>query len=177
MQKDDSSKITRTSKILSFPRRRGRPRKNLPKKDYGTAELISKRASGETKEALDLCLERGLITPFQHWCGIHLRWLYTLRYGAPGVRAVDPTHLGGMEIASEDPEWRMKRESEYHIALGALHKAGVGEIIMSICVYDERPDFLRRPLSLVSSPVDNLQYIKKGLDVLVSLWGRNTPKI
>src|SRR5271154_1852352 len=110
--------------ILTFPRRRGRPRSAQRGSDSGTPELVMKRLLGETAESLDLCLERGIITRQQHWCGIHLRWLYTLRYGAPGVRAVDPTHLGGTEISLDDPEWRSAREKEYHDAMKKLTDSG-----------------------------------------------------
>lgn len=89
--------------ILSFPRRRGRPRTAHKGRDLDTPELAQKRRTGETTETLDLCLERGIITHRQHWSGIHLRWLYTLRYGAPGIRAVDPAHVRGLDLKLDDP--------------------------------------------------------------------------
>lgn len=160
--------------ILQFPRKRGRPRTGRPKKDTGTPELIMKRLRQETAEALDLCLERGIITPEQHWCGIHLRWLYTLRYGAPGVRAVDPTHLGGMEIRPDDPEWRNAREKEYTEALQLLSQGGHVTLLMNLCVYNERPRFLSKPLSksdgYTKSTLRALEKTRAGLDVLVKYW-------
>jgi hypothetical protein len=160
--------------ILRFPSRRGRPRKSLPKKDGGTPELIRKRHAGETIEALDLCLAREIITSEQHWCGIHLRWLYTLRHGVPSVRAIDPTHLGGMEIKLDDPEWKSAREAEYHEALNALHRGGCAIITMNLCIYNERPDFLKqsssRKLLHTKATKNFIADIIKGLDILAALW-------
>ena len=102
--KTSNSESLQSAIILHFPRRRGRPKSVHHGIDRGTPELAQKRLRGETTETLDLCLERGLITPQQHWCGIHLRWLYTLRYGAPGVRSIDPTHTKGIEIKTDDPQ-------------------------------------------------------------------------
>ena len=71
---------------MAFSTRRGRPpRPRLDDNDNGTPELQFKRALGVTREPIDLCLERNLITPDHHWCSLHLRWLYTLRYGAPAI--------------------------------------------------------------------------------------------
>ncbi len=127
-------------------RKRGRPKIDRPSRDAGTPELAFKRAHGETMEPLDLCLERGLLTAAQHWCGIHLRWLYTLRYGAPGVRAVDTTHLGGLELKMDDPGWRAAREEEYHMALRLLGRER-GQMVLGLAVHNERPAFLARPPS------------------------------
>lgn len=159
-----------SAQILRFPRKRGRPKSTRPQIDTGTPELIMKRLLGCTTEALDLCLERGIISRRQHWCGIHLRWLFTLRHGVPGVRAVDPTHLGGCELKPEDPTWRDAREKEYNEALCALSKCGHVLQVMNICVYNERPKFLdmRTHLGDASNAITRL---REGLDVLVKLWG------
>lgn len=162
--------------ILRFPRRRGRPRSAQRGADTGTPELVMKRLLGETAEALDLCLERGIITREQHWCGIHLRWLYTLRHGAPGVRAIDPTHLGGTEPKVDDPEWREAREKEYHEAVKKVTRSGHVQMLMNICVYNERPRFLnlnrpvtqKRHLEISNS----LEKLRDGLDILVKHWGK-----
>lgn len=143
-----------------------------------------KRLMGETMEALDLCLERRLISPQQHWCGIHLRWLYTLRHGAPGVRTLDPTHLGGCEIKNDDPTWRAARELEYNEALNLLAKSGHALLVMNLCIYNERPAFLKhhtgRPAkALLSNAASNSAAACKlcdGLDVLVRHWRRGDGK-
>jgi hypothetical protein len=162
--------------ILHFPKKRGRPRIQRPMRDSGTPELVMKRARQETAEAFDLCLERGIITPEQHWCGIHLRWLYTLRYGAPGVRALDPTHLGGREVKLDDPDWRIAREMEYTTAIQALNERGATTLLLSLCIHNERPAFLRRPTNL-SRPhgektMRDIRILCDGLDTLDLLWRR-----
>jgi hypothetical protein len=159
--------------VLHFPNKRGRPRSIHPKTDLGTPELVMKRALGETSETLDLCYEKGLITKEQHWCGVHLRWLYTLRYGAPGVRAVDPTHLGGMDIKSDDPLWRSSRENEYNEALKLLSHSGHTLMLLNICVFNERPKFLQHGKKTAAKAkkmqtiLDNLH---AGLDILTAHW-------
>jgi hypothetical protein len=125
---------------MTFRRTRGRPRKPALPKDTGTPELIHKRAYAVTQEALDLCLEKGHITPEQHGCGMHLRWLYTLRYGAPSVRAVDPLHFGGRDLDYENPQWRREREQEYHDAILAMGLDAWA--VLKVCAYNQRPSFL-----------------------------------
>lgn len=124
----------------------GRPKTGHKRRmnDTGTPELIAKRIFHHTAEALDLCLERGIVTQEQHWCGIHLRWLYTLRFGAPGVRATDPLHMGGREAIAEDPRWRALREVEYNEAIAALGAPLVNPML-ALCVFNERPAFLQPP--------------------------------
>jgi hypothetical protein len=160
--------------------RRGRPRLHRPSSDTGTPELVYKRACGVTTESLDLCLERELITSEQHWCGIHLRWLYTLRYGAPGVRAIDPTHLGGVDIPKDDPTWRALREAEYHHAILTLGSR-LAACVIGVVVYNERPAFLL-PLSHMPSPgmarlrEAQLEQLREGLELLAKHWRRPEKK-
>jgi hypothetical protein len=155
-----------------FARRRGRPKKESIRKDTGTPELVMKRLQKKTTEALDLCLDRGIITPEHHWCGIHLRWLYTLRYGAPGVRAVDTAHLGGIVIRLEDSEWLNAREQEYNDAIHKLRQKGLASLLINLCIYNERPYFLDHPptlrnIDMVTHFIENLQ---AGLELLSSHW-------
>ena len=130
--------------ILSFRKRRGRPKKNLPRHDTGTPELVMKRLMGHTMEALDLFLERRLISQRQHWCGIHLRWLYTLRHGAPTLQAISPVHVGGFEAKPDDPLWRSAREKEYNQAIRLLAAKGHALIVLNLCIYNEKPLFLKQ---------------------------------
>lgn len=180
MKASDEYNPHRISTILHFPRKRGRPRKIRNETDNGTPELIMKKLCGETSETLDLCLERGIITPEQHWCGIHLRWLYTLRHGLPGIRAIDPTHLGGTDRKCDDQEWKIARESEYHEAIRKLMAGGHVPLIMAICVFDERPAFLQARYPKISQSAskntDRIIYnLRHGLDILAEHWGRNVP--
>ncbi len=161
------------SHIVRFPRTRGRPKTIRPEKDSGTPELQQKRAEGVTAETLDLCFEKGLITQEQHWCGIHLRWLYTLRYGAPGVRAIDHNHVIGLEMNNDDPLWREAREAEYHEAMKRISERGVSTLLTNICIHNERPDFLfpRRRKKL--SWGEDLEQLREGLDILATHWKRH----
>lgn len=169
---------------MAFSTRRGRPRKSTSGADLGTPELIYKRAHALTAEAIDLCLEREIVTPEQHWCAIHLRWLYTLRYGAPGVRAVDPTHLRGLEIKQDDPLWREEREREYQDAIALLQARRCLDIALSICIYNERPSFLsalgkipsRSPGSPVHKMTQDMQKFTQALDLLSKHWRRPAKK-
>jgi hypothetical protein len=167
-----------SAEILRFPRRRGRPRTLRVEKDKGTPELIRKKQVGETSEILDLCLERRLITPEQHWCGIHLRWLYTLRYGIPTIRAIDPTHLGGIDIKSNDQQWRIQREKEYSDAIMQLNKSGYTSLVMSICIYNERPSPMTpSKLNRAKQSGKSAAFINalaEGLDILHEHWKTET---
>jgi hypothetical protein len=160
--------------ILRFPSRRGRPRSNRQTHDTGTPELVMKRLKGETAEALDLCMERDIISREQHWCGIHLRWLYTLRFGAPGIRAIDPTHIGGIEIKPDDPEWRSAREAEYHDAIEKLNNSGRSILVTNICIYNERPQFLVPKKSITKKQAQEIDrtitHLREGLDTLAKQW-------
>jgi len=153
---------------MAFSQRRGRPRKQQERSDRGTPELQRKRAQSLTVEPLDYCLTRGLITMEQHWCGIHFRWLYTLKYGAPGVRATDPAHLGGCEHANDNPEWRVERESEFMHCVTLLQTAGLYTPLQTFCIYGTlEEDWCRRHALNLYHP-----RINEGLDLLCDLWAK-----
>lgn len=151
--------------ILYFPCKRGRPKKIAAQEtDLGTPELQAKRAEHLTMEPLDLCLHLKLITPEQHWCGIHLRWLYTLKYGAPSVKALDLAPLGNITPAQDDPIWRAEREEEYTEAMELLRSGHCEKAVLALCVHHERPKLLTRshlPHTLI-----------KGLETLRKHWKR-----
>jgi len=172
MEKNDHRMAT----ILPFTRKRGRPKTGRLSKDTGTPELVMKRLRGETAETLDICLVRGLITDEQHWCGIHLRWLYTLRHGAPSVRAVNPTLTCGIDIKLDDPEWRGAREKEYQDAMKKLAANGHAILLTNICIFNERPKFLIRDRAHKAVPgameIAILTQLRDGLDILIRHWKR-----
>lgn len=171
MNAREKNELARASAvILRFPRKRGRPRSEYTGHDTGTPELVMKRAHGQTTEALDMCLERGVITRSQHWCGIHLRWLYTLRHGAPNVRALDPSDPGGMDIKTDDPEWRAAREKEYHEAVQKLAGSGHMTLLLALCVYNEPPRGLRNASD--ARAAQTLSRLREGLDILADYWRR-----
>lgn len=155
--------------------RRGRPKATREQHDAGTPELQRHRTAHATAEALDLCLARDIITAQQHWCGIHLRWLYTLRYGAPGVRATDYLHFGGNDLADDDPQWRASREAEYIDAMQTLGQR-LGSLLLRVTVYNERPSFLRPAYPVTAHSLRcserETALLREGLDRLVALWYR-----
>lgn len=160
-------------KILSFSRRRGRPKSNRPLHDVGTPETVMKRLLGITTEALDLCLEKGIITKQQHWCGIHLRWLYTLRYGVPGVRTTNLTYMestGHKSSDYEDPLWRASREKEYNDAVNFLTKSGYSLLLINLCVYNEIPNFFTISAGKPAICREIAEKISSGLNILIKLW-------
>lgn len=168
---------------MAFTTRRGRPpASHREKNDLGTPELRKKRVQKQTIEPLDLCLEKGIISELHHWCGIHLRWLYTLRYGAPSVSSRDISDVSHGTIRLDDPEWRALREHEYHEAVHLLHKFKNYTHVMNLAVYHELPAFLNASLvqkSLEYKAIrDRLNQIKEetisGFTSLEHLWC--TPK-
>jgi hypothetical protein len=159
------------SNILYFPRRRGRPKKHtITDHDKGTPELQAKRVHQLTIEPLDYCLHEQLINDEQHWCGIHLRWLYTLRYGAPSLQALNPAHIRGITNNSDDPDWRTAREQEYTRAINLLGEKGYAQIIVNLCIHHERPDFLKKENQHSKKCKEYIDKLRNGLDVLVTDW-------
>jgi hypothetical protein len=142
-------------------RGRGRPKLDRPDKDSGTPELQRKRQIYSTEEVLDAYLRRRIISQNQHWCGIHFRWLYTLRYGIPSVKSTDPTHFGGRECKLENAEWRAERELEFAEAVFHLRKHRCFESVLNVCVYNR--EFIT--ISLIT-----------GMDILEKLWCSPTVK-
>jgi hypothetical protein len=164
---------------MAFSSLRGRPRKTAPPlRDVGTPELRLKHALNLTAEPIDLCLERALITPEQHRSGIHLRWLYTLRYGAPSLSTHYGDRGGTPEAAVHDPQWRSMREQEYLDACRLLRAHRRYECVLRLCVYNEYPSFLSHPLrerarrdaALMQQLAQAQQQLQEGLEALVLHW-------
>lgn len=166
--------IETKAQIINFNRRRGRPKNNRPARDTGTPEMLIKRAMGLTTESLDLCLQRGVINERQHWCGIHLRWLYTLRNGAPTPKTTDFEYSDHGNIKTDDPQWKEEREREYGAAINLLTKSGHSLMLLNICVYNERPRFLNMSKEEMArnseSIAANISRLRDGLDILSTLW-------
>lgn len=165
---------------MSFNTRRGRPpKKPIEKRDPGTPETRTKLAQGILQEPIDLCLERNLITREQHWCGLHLRWLYTLRYGAPSITS-QWWHVLEQQYGPRVREdgWQEAREREYAEARTLLLQANCYTEIMQLCVYNEMPLFLRPEIlrEAVGKPhllwqIEQRQtHLKNGLDRLAKHW-------
>ena len=171
---------------MAFSTRRGRPKKTEQTKDLGTRELQHKRKQMLTAEPLDLCLEKGILTEQQHWCGIHLRWLYTLRYGAPDISCHDITNTHHALVRTDDPRWRADREYEYHEVSNMLHQYRHYSRVMNLAVFHELPSFLNQALinksrnnvALNSLLNEEHQALVNGFRALESLWcnAKNHPK-
>ena len=101
-----------------------------------------------------------------------------MRYGVPSVKALDPTHLGGRELNSDNPEWRKEREIEYHEALHAMGKSITVQSVLELCIFNQRPIFLRSQHSALLEHAKRaamrseleLAQIHSGLNALVNLW-------
>ena len=166
---------------MAFTTRRGRPpRTPSPAIDAGTPELRFKHAHGLTAEPIDHCLEKGHITPAQHWCGLHLRWLYTVRYGAPNLTTrYDIAPFDGPRPV-DDPSWREQREAEYHAARTLLRNRQHYEPVMRLCIHNEMPVFLVPNLraralhnaALAERLHASRQQLIDGLDLLAAHWKR-----
>ncbi len=164
---------------MAFTTRRGRPpRAPADVTDHGTPETQHKRALGLTREPIDLCLERGLITQSQHWCGLHLRWLYTLRYSAPVVTTRYTDAAAATASEQHNPEWRSLREKEYRAAVALLQQAQRYEPVMRLCVYNEQPAFLHPHFlarawdepALLARLNRGRDLLLQGLDILEATW-------
>ncbi len=173
MKKEKAEHNPSNRNIISFSRRRGRPKSNRPMLDTGTPETVMKRLMGITTEALDICLEKGIITQQQHWCGMHLRWLYTLRYGVPSVRATNLSDMENHESKSsdyEDPLWRAAREKEYNDAVNMLTKSGYSLLLINLCVYNDLPQLFIIQTGKTIEYKEITEKISSGLNILIKLW-------
>lgn len=166
---------------MAFSTVRGRPRRSAPPDiDFGTPELRLKHALGATTEPIDLCLNRALITEEQHWSALHLRWLYTLRYGAPSLTTHYTDRILGIREAEDNPEWRELREREYHAAIAELHRHHRYEAVMRVAVFNELPVFLSSTLQQRAWQSPELGHqllrahhsLREGLEILSIHWRR-----
>ncbi|MCP5362190.1 MAG: hypothetical protein H6908_06130 [Hyphomicrobiales bacterium] len=132
-------------------KRRGRPPSGHARHDVGTPELQRKRQAGLTTEPIDLCLQRELITPEQHAAALHLRWLFSLCYGVPSVRAVVWEEGEGTR-KTRSVAWLERRAGEYAEALRILRHFGADRLVLQVCVYQQWPPFLC-PRETASGPV------------------------
>ena len=163
---------------MAFSTQRGRPRTVTTGPDFGTPELRLKHALRMTAEPIDLCLEKGIITQQQHWCALHLRWLYTLRYGAPSLTGnYGDQRYAGMAV-EKDPQWERLRSHEYQQAIHALKTRGYYEAVMRISIFNELPAFLNHTLiqrarthTVLFQQLHHAQHLlHQGLDTLRIQW-------
>jgi len=96
---------------------------------------------------------------------LHLRWLYTIKFGAPGVSAVNLEHFYGRDLKIEDEDWRESREKEYLRAIIELKSLYADKIVMNVAVFD-------RMINLKSRKINEIEILQSGLTQLCKLWGR-----
>jgi len=156
---------------MASARRRGRPKSVKTPIDLGTPELNLKRAFYHTTESLDLLLEKGLISPTHHWCGMHLRWLYTLRYGLPCVSAVDTSCIINCTTREADNEWRQARETEFNEIMTRLNALRLAKTALNYCVFNHPLEMTAGALVTdASSTLASLQVeVPKGLGEALEL--------
>lgn len=152
--------------MARFSTRRGRPRTRNCAPDKGTPELRKKRAETLTSEAIDLCYRRGLITERAHRHALHFRWLYTIRFGAPAVQALDISQSQhGRHQTTEDSPWRIARQQEYRQAAMALEARNALVAVLRVAVFDDPT-----PLKASCAAEDCLRRLQTGLSILDELW-------
>ena len=123
---------------MGFSSRRGRPKREAVQEvDRGTMQLQQKRRAALTVEPLDWLREEGVINAQQHWCGLHFRWLYTLRYGAFTPQSLDAAREKGILHKREYEEWQGEREGEWREVTQQLKQAGLLEMALEFCVYSQ----------------------------------------
>ncbi len=149
--------------------KRGRPRREIVSIDFGTPELQLKRSYNLTKEAIDLYLEKDIISPEQHWCCIHFRWLHTLRYGTGSLSSSIIAHANAY-ARNDTLEWRQEREKEYMEAIHHLKKEGLHTIILDFIVYNHIPHPTRRIKLGIKSYATEFEATIHGLCTLQALW-------
>ena len=115
--------------------------------DLSTQELISKRRINVTKEPLDLCFEKGLITLEQHQYGIRFRWLYSLRFGAIGTSSNFPS-IFSHRSQQYDIDWLSRKQQEYRFIMDYLKTKSTQKIVHDVCIHGIWPSFLIKPFSL-----------------------------
>ena len=165
--------------MKSFTTARGRPRRIIPQHDLGTPELRLKHALRLTSEPIDICLEKQIISPEQHWCALHLRWLHTIRYGAPQLTTRYQDNISTCVPPNDsNTEWRTNREKEYNDAICLLKKESTYEQIISVAIFNELPAFLNTRLqeSAQQKPFLHMALnqcqkdLHDGLQLLASHW-------
>lgn len=131
-------------------RKRGRPKLDRPKHDYGTPELIKHRITMAPKDAtlsttpLDVCRSRGIISDEAYSAAICFAGLRKLVFGKAHPPAIDLTAVsrGGLpddRVSAED-------EADYREAYAALKCRGLKALdaVENLVVHERWPDWLFR---------------------------------
>ena len=133
--------------------RRGRPRSDRPRHDYGTPELIAKRVGMSPTDAtmstcpLDVMLSRGTISPEAHTAAAYFVALRKLVFGKAHPAAIDLTAIsqGGMpeELDLDDAE------RKYRDACAWIKRFGGRTFIATedILIHQRWPEWIAIPRS------------------------------
>lgn len=165
---------------MKFTSKRGRPAANSKftiiegGKQEKLPEPTPKPRARINREPIDIYHEKGMIDDDQHRAAIHFRWLYTLRFGAPGISATGYDRYSGHSPRNNDPKWQEEREREYAMAVEKLRKCGALKIVLNIAVFGHYPKYM--PIGRISRK-DYMRYnlnevlkLREGLDILAGHW-------
>lgn len=121
-------------------RKRGRPKKLYSYANKNSSALHQKKV--RAIEALDICLNKNIIDVFQHSSGIKLRWFYTIIFGAPTIQPKN-MELQFYKSKNYDEKFLQFVGMKYYDALKVLKEIYAQKIVLSICIFNEFPKFLR----------------------------------
>lgn len=153
--------------------KRGRPKLNRPRHDYGTPELVHKRMMISPVDAtlsttpLDALKSRGVISDEAHAAASYFRALRQNIFGKAHVQAVNLGAISGAPDESVSPS----DEIEYRDACSAMkcHGRQVFDAVENCVVHERWPDFLKdRGGPMVSKQ----KHLMLGLAALLG-WFRN----
>ena len=140
--------------VLNMARRiwkGGRPRKIKSEHDFGSPELIAKRAALSQGDPtlstcpLDVLLSRKHISPGAHTAAMHFLSCFVIVHGSPHPRAIDLNQISGGAGEYDDE----RAENEYNDACEALLKVSrrLFDIVHNIVIYERTPLWLVNPLA------------------------------
>lgn len=170
---------------MSFTTKRGRPitgkTANLRVIEGGKPnskdQAISRPKLKIAREAIDIYHEKGLINDGEHRCAIHFRWLYTIKFGAPGISAVN---LDSQDYQQRNPDqkWQEEREKEYAMAVEKLRNCGALKIVLNIAVFGLMPKYMQ-PGRLsrgeyIRHNFTEVLKLREGLDILAKHWEKKS---
>lgn len=113
--------------------------------ELGTQETIYKKIFNLTKEPLDLCLHKNLISQKQHKAGIIYRNLFVTIYGLPYACGYDLTRIKGRNLKEIDAAKLKEIEVQYSNITDSLIKNNYKDIISDICIFNMQPLFVNLP--------------------------------
>lgn len=127
---------------MTFSQKRGRPRKNSPKIDYGTKELLRKKDICNNLETLDLLLKYEIIPIEEYDAGMHFRWLYTIIFGSPKITAYNLKKEYKQSAAIKSEEWLAQKHKEYYKCIRIFEQYDCKKMAINFCIFDIKPSFL-----------------------------------